>query len=143
MKLCKSEFLTLKLTLCFLRVCTTSFLGCTTTAYEQQERASCLGCHPSLQYKTGDNWVQMKRRLSGTNLSSENNLPTFRLNAPVLIRAHSVEKSASYFPSSSWYQITFSSFMQKPTEKPLKNWVQVATCSDIRGGRTRSRDDDY
>ena len=30
------------------------------------------------------------------------------------------ETSASYFPSSSWYQITFSSFMQKPTEKPLK-----------------------
>ena len=27
----------------------------------------------------------MKRRLSGTNLSSENNLPTFRLNAPVVI----------------------------------------------------------
>ena len=25
--------------------------------------------------------------LSGTNLSSENNLPTFRLNAPVMIRA--------------------------------------------------------
>ena len=29
----------------------------------------------------------MKRRLSVTNLSSENNLPTFRLNAPVVIRA--------------------------------------------------------
>ena len=27
----------------------------------------------------------MKRRLSVTNLSSENNLPTFRLNAPVVI----------------------------------------------------------
>ena len=30
---------------------------------------------------------RMKRRLSVTNLSSENNLPTFRLNAPVVIRA--------------------------------------------------------
>ena len=29
----------------------------------------------------------MKRRLSVTNFSSENNLPTFRLNAPVVIRA--------------------------------------------------------
>ena len=29
----------------------------------------------------------MKRRLSVTNLSSENNLPMFRLNAPVVIRA--------------------------------------------------------
>ena len=29
----------------------------------------------------------MKRRLSVTNLSSENNLPTFRLNDPVVIRA--------------------------------------------------------
>ena len=28
----------------------------------------------------------MKRRLSGTNMSSENNLPTFLLNAPVVIR---------------------------------------------------------
>ena len=28
----------------------------------------------------------MKRRLSGTNFSSENNLPMFRLNAPVIIR---------------------------------------------------------
>ena len=30
--------------------------------------------------------AQMKRRLTVTNLSSENNLPTFRLNAPVIIR---------------------------------------------------------
>ena len=30
---------------------------------------------------------EMKRRLSVTNFSSENNLPTFRLNAPVVIRA--------------------------------------------------------
>ena len=28
-----------------------------------------------------------KRRLSGTNLSSENNLPTLQLDAPVIIRA--------------------------------------------------------
>ena len=27
---------------------------------------------------------QLKRRLSGTNLSSENNLPIFQLNAPVM-----------------------------------------------------------
>ena len=27
---------------------------------------------------------QLKRRLSGNNLSSENNLPTFQLNAPVV-----------------------------------------------------------
>ena len=31
--------------------------------------------------------VEVKKRLSVTNLSSENNLPTFRLNAPVVIRA--------------------------------------------------------
>ena len=31
--------------------------------------------------------VEVKKRLSVTNLSSENNLPTFRLNAPVIIRA--------------------------------------------------------
>ena len=40
-----------------------------------------------------------------TNLSLENNLPTFRLNAQVVIRAkmeHSVETSASYFLNSSW-----------------------------------------
>ena len=31
--------------------------------------------------------IRTKRRLSVTNLSSENNLSTFRLNAPVVIRA--------------------------------------------------------
>ena len=31
--------------------------------------------------------MKMKRRLSVTNLSLENNLQTFRLNAPVVIRA--------------------------------------------------------
>ena len=59
-----------------------------------------------------DTWQQtlmhavtlMKRRLSGTNISSENNLATFRLNAPVVIglmmtRAFSFEMSASYFQS--------------------------------------------
>ena len=43
---------------------------------------------------------KLKKSLSVTNLSSENNLPTFRLNAPVVIRVkldHSVETSASYF----------------------------------------------
>ena len=34
----------------------------------------------------------MKRRLSVTNLSSENNLPMFRLNPPIVIRAK-VKKS--------------------------------------------------
>ena len=38
----------------------------------------------------------MKRRLSVTNLSSENNLPTFRLNAPVVIRAESEEVRANF-----------------------------------------------
>ena len=33
---------------------------------------------------------------------------------------HSVETSASYFPSSSWYHISFFSFMQEPTKKPLR-----------------------
>jgi len=51
-------------------------------------------------------------------------LPTFRLNAPVIIRAkveHSVEMSAKLF--SELELVTdnlFSSFMQKPTEKSLK-----------------------
>ena len=31
--------------------------------------------------------IRNERRLSGTNFSSENNLPTFRLNASVVIRA--------------------------------------------------------
>ena len=31
--------------------------------------------------------INEERRLSVTNYSSENNLPTFRLNAPVVIRA--------------------------------------------------------
>ena len=43
-------------------------------------------------------------RLSATNLSSDNNLLTFRLNVPVVIM-----------------MITFSLFMQQPTEKPLKD----------------------
>ena len=36
----------------------------------------------------------MKRRLSDTNFSSENDLPTFRLNAPVVIRAKLVTTGA-------------------------------------------------
>ena len=74
----------------------------------------------------------INKRLSVTNLRSENNLPTLQLNAPVVIRVkvkrceqmllfiamHYWGYMSSYFPSSSW--ITFSSFMQKPTEKPLK-----------------------
>ena len=57
--------------------------------------------------------LKMKRRLSVTNLSSESNLPMFRLNAPVVIGA-----KVKRF-------VTFSSFMQKPTEKPLKVYLQA------------------
>ena len=45
---------------------------------------------------------KLKKRLL---LNSENDLPMFRLNAPVVIcmkLEHSVETSVSYFPSSSW-----------------------------------------
>ena len=65
--------------------------------------------------------VALKRRLSVANLNSENNLPTFNwmLQSPSGKVEHSAEMLVSFFPSSSWYQIT-SSFMQKPTEKPLK-----------------------
>ena len=43
--------------------------------------------------------AQMKRRLSVTKLSSENNLPTltFRLNAPVVIRAKADKYSVQNF----------------------------------------------
>ena len=41
--------------------------------------------------------AQMKRRLSVTKLSSENNLPTFRLNAPVIIRAKADKYSVQNF----------------------------------------------
>ena len=44
-------------------------------------------------------YLMLKRRFSVTNFSSENNLPMFQLNVPVVIRAHSVETSASYFLS--------------------------------------------
>ena len=44
------------------------------------------------------------KRLSGTNFSSENNW--WQLE-------HSVETSANYFLSSSWYQITFSSMISE------------------------------
>ena len=54
-------------------------------------------------------------------LSSENNLPMFRLNAPVVIREHSVETSGSYFLSSSWYQIAFSSHMRSQLRSHRKD----------------------
>ena len=41
------------------------------------------------------------------------------------------ETLASYFPSSSWYQIVFSSFMQKPTEKPQKIVEPSSTVKSI------------
>ena len=72
-----------------------------------------------------------EKKLIWCQLELGNNLPTFWLNAPSLSPwwwlEHSVETSVSYFPSSSWYQITFSSFMQKPTEKPLKYQTSLAT----------------
>ena len=54
----------------------------------------------------GNSLLKIEERLSVTNYSSKNNLPTFRLNAAVVIRAkwrleHSVETSASDFPSYS------------------------------------------
>ena len=85
------------------------------------------------------------KRLSGTNLNLENNLLMFRLNAPVVIRAssglspwwqleHSVETSASYFPSSTWYQITFPSFSKALFWKLQKQsfvWL-VQTCINLQ-----------
>ena len=56
----------------------------------------------------------MKRRLSVANLSSENNLPMFRVNAPVIIR------------------VKVFSFMQKPTEKPLKVLFVLESLRDDR-----------
>ena len=44
-----------------------------------------------------DSENQMKRKLSVTNLSSENNLPTFWLNAPVIIRAKVHHSSRNHF----------------------------------------------
>ena len=43
---------------------------------------------------------------------------------------------ASYFLTSSWYQITFSSFTQKPTEKPLK--VHLISCLTLLYSFTRN-----
>ena len=61
---------------------------------------------------------KMKRRLSVTNLSSENNLPMFRLNAPVIIREQ----------IKLFSKVQDNLFMQKPTEKPLKLY-------SVKGGR--------
>ena len=48
---------------------------------------------------------------------------------------HSAKTLSSYFLSSScnWQQITFFSFMQKPTEKPLKavNWLKTLLISEL------------
>ena len=49
----------------------------------------------------------MKRRLSVTNFSLENNLPTFRLNAPVIIRAkvkrcEQMLLFIAVYPHSAW-----------------------------------------
>ena len=48
---------------------------------------------------------------------------------------HSAKTLSSYFLSSScnWQQITFLSFMQKPTEKPLKavNWLKTLLISEL------------
>ena len=62
--------------------------------------------HVHLQWQNSASVMRWKHkneeRLSITNFSSNNNLPTFRLNAPVVITVkveHSVETLASYFPS--------------------------------------------
>ena len=49
-----------------------------------------------LEKNTKTHTTQIERRLSVTNLSSENNLPTFRLNAPVVIRAKVRNNVAMY-----------------------------------------------
>ena len=61
------------------------------------------------------NYVQSICKLNEEKiiLSSESNLPMFRLNAPVVIGA-----KVKRF-------ITFSSLMQKPTEKLLKVYLQA------------------
>ena len=70
---------------------------------------------------------QLKRKdLSVTNLISENKLPT---NAPVVMRAkwrleHSVETSASPFPNSSWYQVTFLSVYEGTNWEAIESVVQ-------------------
>ena len=65
-------------------------------------------------------------RSSVTNLISENKLPT---NVPVVMRAkwrleHLVETSASSFPSSSWYQITFLSVYEGTNWETIESVVQ-------------------
>ena len=52
----------------------------------------------SVASQLASTWV---KRLSVTNLSSENNLPTFQLNAPVLIRAPTLQSSSGR-PDDDW-----------------------------------------
>ena len=65
------------------------------------------------------------------NLSSENNLPTFHPNAPVVIRAKVTTGAFSQNVSKSFSELklligNFSLFnMQQPTEKPLKRTIVI------------------
>ena len=70
----------------------------------------------------------MKGRLSVINFSSENNLPTFRLNAPVVIRVKELRTGAFSQNVSKLFSelklVTDNLFvLQKPTEKPLKVYL--------------------
>ena len=102
----------------------------------------------SLHYS---NSTSMKRRLSVTQLSSENKLPTFRLNAPVVIRAlasypgsfpwgESLGRRLTHLPvllqgGTRLKQAIFQAQVgnrepplhscQKPTEKPLKENIYL------------------
>ena len=109
---------------------------------ESLEKFSCIwepiSWHPTTKWLvTATVWVSSYITFaSWTSIV----LPWWRLE-------HSVKTSASYFPSSaSWYQITFSSFMQKSTEKPyIIKWLtgyRRFTGEDLNG-MTRQNDISY
>ena len=90
--------------------------------------------------------LYMIRRLSVTNLSSV--LPTFQLNAPVIIRANGwmLQSSSGWKFHCTFALMTtgafsqnngklFSKFMQKQTEKPLKVYDTVACHFRLTDGR--------
>ena len=49
---------------------------------------------------------------------------------------YSVETSASYFPSSSWYQITFSSFRKHRYEQDLCEISAVTNLANVKKKRS-------
>ena len=59
----------------------------------------------------------MKKRSSVTNMSSESNLLMFRLKCFSRHQSENVQSKRRQVIFQA--QVTFSSFMQKPTEKPL------------------------